>query len=205
MESSNDNKNKPDLENFLDLVKTDHNYFLFYLNTSDKTGPYSFMNEFLCLPKIPLLGKYNKNTYEMCDVISLIITDVNDNFLSLPSEIITFIKLSINEKIENNTKAPSHNFIPLVDSKSIEPRIKFYWACIENNLIMNDSQLYNIVPHTFLFDEFDFSKTRRIFMNYPICIFLTDQMKSSNIQSLKDFNDENQRNPYLNQALILIN
>jgi len=202
MESTDDKLKISDKGYILEITKTDHNYFLFFLNNASKSDTTSFMNEFLYLPKIPLLGKYNKNTYEMCDVLSLVTIDLKEgNFLNLPSELTNYLKFSFNQKLENNTKSPEKNLSQFIDSQFEFSEIKFYWVCTENTLIKDDSKIYNIVPHTFLFDEFDFSKNRRIFINYPIFLYIADEMKKKNINNpsyIKEFNQENNKYNYNN-------
>jgi hypothetical protein len=171
-----------------DIPKSKNEYFKFFLNLNELEKDNNYLHPFLCSPTIPLLGKYNRETYTLSEAESLIIlpltqekkngiTDykyLNQTF-NLPEEIKNILISPV--ITENNTKSKNINFV-------VTENIIFHWAIIKNTLqtknkytTQNNESVYNIVPHYFLFRnrELDFSKQKRYTCDYPITLIPQDK------------------------------
>ena len=59
----------------LEKKKSDSLTFPFLVSSGDKNKGHHFMNNYVGLPAIPLIGKYGRNGYEINDVKALIVIE----------------------------------------------------------------------------------------------------------------------------------
>jgi hypothetical protein len=172
-------------ESFLEKNKYEHSLFSFYIE-NENFNPMKYVHEFLGVPKLPLLGKYSRDSYDMSEISSLIayeyfLDSQKENDIQIPVEILDYLKNLNFEEIENNT---SLGEIPKISINNFES-IKFYWCVINNKFKKTNSngiEVYNIVPHTFLFPNLDFSKNKRITKFHLICLFTDKENQNSGLE-----------------------
>jgi hypothetical protein len=168
MESSN--------EKLQNCKKQPHDAFKFFINLNDTEN--SYLHNFLGSPTVLQIGKYSNEAYDLAPIDGL-------------------ITLKLSHKVNSDSQTYTHNNIPFnlpekvtsiltnLDIDEINKTksqfyatefINFYWVIVNNTLDKKntDSSVLNIVPHTFLFSDIDFSKTKRMVRNTPICLIPAD-------------------------------
>lgn len=160
--------------------KQSHNSFSFFINKNKEED--TFIHDFLCQPRIPLIGKYQHSDYSFGSILSLItlttpLTQSETNKkkeINIPLEIIDYLNVNEVLTINNNTKTKNANFF--------HPKIfiKFYFAisCSPTGS-QSESDQFNLVPHVFLNKTIDFSKQKRVVYNTPMTLFLPKDISQS--------------------------
>jgi hypothetical protein len=178
------NKNK----NIININKTLHDTFRFFINCQNN-NELNFIHDLLCLPAIPLIGKYNKNFYDFSNVLSLVTFEFDlkdlesDQFssdINFPKNLLEFVNNEIQniENINYNCKFTDEDLKYIKLIKGIQ-NVNFYWITSFNSIDKGYDSNYNIVSHNFLFKEINFEHRKRIVKNYPICIYLDESMKNN--------------------------
>jgi hypothetical protein len=201
IQTLNPNK-KDDCKTLLKMNKTLHEHFKFFIN-SHINSESIFIHDLLCLPAVPLIGKYNKNFYDFSHVFSLVTFEFNlrdyesnqyhGNF-NIPKNLIEFLNKEVLniESINFNCKYSDEVYKNLKTFKDID-NVKFYWITSLNSIEQGSDNIFNIVPHNFLFKEINFEHQKRIVKNYPICIFL-DQLMKNNCYVEYYYNEAEEKN-----------
>jgi hypothetical protein len=163
--------------NIMKTKKQPHEAYKFFINHNEEGNQY--LHLFLGSPQLLQIGKYANDSYDFAPTEGLVAlklkhTIVNesnayttDNGISvtLPNEVISILSNLDIDKGTNKSSQPYYS----------TEYINFYW-CIVNDVFPSkgDSTVLNISPHTFLFTDIDFSKTKRMVRNTPICLVEAD-------------------------------
>lgn len=163
--------------------KKPHNTFSFFINKNKEDD--NLIHDFLCQPKIPLIGKYQHSEYSFGSILSLItlttplqhqqnITKEEKQSINLPIEIYDYLNVNTILTIDNNTKINNKNyFYP-------KNKVKFYFAISSSPTgTQSNSDQFNIVPHMLLNTVLDFSKQKRVTYNIPITLFVPKGISQS--------------------------
>ena len=190
--------------------KQTHSIFDFFINKIDEENSKTYIEEFLGLPQLPLIGHYNGNDYSLGSVLSLICFQIeicqgekNDEITSyfsdfnLPKNIEEYLCINKELEIYNHTK-----------NKKLEnlfyPKKKLNFYFIISGLpftLKNNNSIYNIVPHLYYNKNniIDFSKTKRIVFEKAISLFDID---NSNEKKYIDYFDNDKFNISINDLRI---
>jgi hypothetical protein len=159
-------------EEIINRKKTKTDNFKFFLDFSNEnSNAQSYIHDFLGNPKLLQIGKYANDSYDFANTTGLIVLPLatkdgsqytNRDFkINLPKDlttILTDLQIDSSKPLNTNEFTATENII-------------FYWVIVNNSLDKkNDRAVFNIVPHTFLFPEIDFSKQKRVVKNTPICL-----------------------------------
>ena len=165
--------------------KQPHSIFDFFLNKIEEENSKTYIEEFLGLPQIPLIGHYNGSDYSLGSILSLICFqikicqgDKNDEIISpfsdfnLPKNIEEYLCINKELQIYNNTKNKKleNLFYP-------KTKLNFYFIVSGLPFTLKDNKnIYNIVPHLYYNKDnvLDFSKTKRKVFEKAISLFDID-------------------------------
>jgi len=184
------------LPNIKSILKQSHQVFDFFINKIDEEISKTYIEEFLGLPQMPLIGHYNGNDYSLGSILSLICFQIkicqgekHDETISpfsdfnLPKNIEEYLCINEELSISNNTKNKKleNIFYP-------KNNLNFYFIISGLPFSLKDNKnIYNIVPHLYYNRNniIDFSSTKRIVFEKAISLF--DIEKSKDI----DYFDKN--------------
>ena len=162
--------------------KQSHSMFDFFINKIEEENSKTYIEEFLGLPQLPLIGHYNGSDYSLGSVLSLICFqikicqgDKNDEIISpfsdfnLPKNIEEYLCINKELEIYNNTKNKKleNIFYP-------KAKLNFYFIISGLPFTLKDNKnIYNIVPHLYYNKDniLDFSKTKRKVFEKAISLF----------------------------------
>ena len=165
--------------------KQSHSIFDFFINKIEEENSKTYIEEFLGLPQLPLIGHYNGSDYSLGSVLSLICFqikicqgDKNDEIISpfsdfnLPKNIEEYLCINKELEIYNNTKNKKveNIFYP-------KTKLNFYFTISGLPFTLKDNKnIYNIVPHLYYNKDtiLDFSKTKRKVFEKAISLFDID-------------------------------
>ena len=169
--------------------KQSHSMFDFFINKIEEENSKTYIEEFLGLPQLPLIGHYNGSDYSLGSVLSLICFqikicqgDKNDEIISpfsdfnLPKNIEEYLCINKELEIYNNTKNKKleNLFYP-------KTKLNFYFIISGLPFTLKDNKnIYNIVPHLYYNKDniLDFSKTKRKVFEKAISLFDIDDSPS---------------------------
>jgi len=179
--------------------KQSHSIFDFFINKIEEENSKTYIEEFLGLPQLPLIGHYNGSDYSLGSILSLICFqikicqgDKNDEIISpfsdfnLPKNIEEYLCINKELEIYNNTKNKKleNIFYP-------KTKLNFYFIISGLPFALKDNKnIYNIVPHLYYNKDniLDFSKTKRKVFEKAISLFDIDD--SSNKKDIDYFDND---------------
>ena len=172
-----------------------NNFYDFFINLN-KFLPGNFINDFLGLNNLPLIGHYNKNDYSFGKIHINIsfnfkilqgknLDELNNSYIDFtpPENIIDYININEELLIKNNTKTKTNT--------KFHPKENVNFNIVFTSLPQTNKEisLFNIVPHLYyLQNNLDFSNTKRLVFENSICLFYCDPFKC-NINSQNGKND----------------
>ena len=172
-----------------------NNFYDFFINLN-KFLPGNFINDFLGLNNLPLIGHYNKNDYSFGKIHINIsfnfkilqgknFDELNNSYIDFnpPENIIEYININEELLIKNNTKTKTNT--------KFHPKENVNFNIVFTSLPQTNKEisLFNIVPHLYyLQNNLDFSNTKRLVFENSICLFYCDPFKC-NINSQNGKND----------------
>ena len=194
------------LEALKDCKKESHSNFDFFINKLQEENNKTYIEEILGMAKLPMIGHYNGNEYNLGNILSLICFQIdicqgdnNDEISSkysdfkLPNNINGYLNVYEEIEIENNTKNKKLKSIFYPKKK-----LNFYFIISTLPTTPNSKKdendkykIYNIVPHLYYNkdNEIDFSKTKRIVFEKALSLFNMDENGKNDITYFK--NDKN--------------
>ena len=173
------------------IPKQTHGVFDFFINKIEEEISKTYVEEFLGLPQMPLIGHYNGNDYSLGSVLSLICFQIkvcqgekNNETISpysgfnLPKNIEEYLCINEELPISNNTKNKKleNIFYP-------KKKLNFYFIISGLPFSLKDNKnIYNIVPHLYYNRNniLDFSSTKRIVFEKAISLFDIEKSKDKN-------------------------
>ena len=179
--------------------KQSHSMFDFFINKIEEENSKTYIEEFLGLPQLPLIGHYNGSDYSLGSVLSLICFqikicqgDKNDEIISpfsdfnLPKNIEEYLCINKELEIYNNTKNKKleNIFYP-------KTKLNFYFIISGLPFTLKDNKnIYNIVPHLYYNKDtiLDFCKTKRKVFEKAISLFDIDD--STNKKDIDYFDND---------------
>ena len=184
------------INNLSEYNKENHPCFDFFINKLPEENTKTYLDDFLGMAKLPLIGHYNGNDYSLGSVLSLvcfqikvcqgenndkIISDYND--FTLPNNLSEYLNIYEELTIKNNTKSKlSPKFYPKkkLNFYFIISGLPFYTTNNKKDNIELDFKILNIVPHLYYNknNEIDFSKTKRLVFEKGICLFEVEGEKN---------------------------
>ena len=162
--------------------KQNHSIFDFFINQIEEENSKTYIEEFLGLPQLPLIGLYNGSDYSLGSILSLICFQIeicqgekNDEIISpfsdfnLPKNLEEYLCINKELEIYNHTKNRKleNIFYP-------KKKLNFYFVISGLPFsLKDDKNIYNIVPHLYYNKNniIDFSKTKRIVFEKGISLF----------------------------------
>ena len=185
--------------------KESHQNFDFFINQLNEEKNKTYIEDILGMAKLPMLGHYNGNEYNLGNIFSLICFQINicqgeknDQISSkfsdfkLPNNIKDYLNVYEEIDIENNTKNKNKNLSIFYPKK----KLNFYFIISSLPIISNPKKneesnnlkVYNIVPHLYYNkdNEIDFSKTKRLTFEKAICLFGMDENEKNDISPFKN-------------------
>jgi hypothetical protein len=171
--------------------KQSHSMFDFFINKIEEENSKTYIEEFLGLPQLPLIGHYNGSDYSLGSVLSLICFqikicqgDKNDEIISpfsdfnLPKNIEEYLCINAELEISNNTKNKK-----LESIFHPKKKLNFYFIISSLPYVINSNKnIYNIVPHLYYNknNTVDFSNTKRLVFEKAISLFDIEKSKEKN-------------------------
>jgi len=184
--------------------KEAHQNFDFFINKIEGEKTKTYIEEILGMTKLPMIGHYNGNEYNIGNIFSLVCFQIdicqgekNDEISSkysdfkLPNNIIDYLNVYEEIPITNNTKNKKHesifypkkklNFYFIISSLPYSPPPK-------NSDENTNLKIYNIMPHLYYNkdNDIDFSQTKRFVFEKAICLFDIDEKGKNYISHFKD-------------------
>ena len=170
------------LPNIKSILKQSHQVFDFFINKIDEEISKTYIEEFLGLPQMPLIGHYNGNDYSLGSILSLICIQIkicqgekhNETIspfsdFNLPKNIEEY--LCINEELYNSNNTKNKKLENIFYPKD---KLNFYFIMSGLPFSLKDNKnIYNIVPHLYYNRNniIDFSSTKRIVFEKAISLF----------------------------------
>ena len=180
MESSNTNNNIT-----LCTKMVSHCYYKFFINKQYKHYDNLYLQNFLALPSIPLVGHYQHSNYSFGNVLLHVtftydllfdkgIANTYEDFVP-PVNITEYLNINEHIDIDNNTKYNKHNSVMFVPKE----KINFHFVITtlpDDNGVSKDKTKFNIVPHLFYVgnDAILKENQKRREFEYPITLFVDD-------------------------------
>ena len=175
-------------------AKTAHCYYKFFLNKQQNHADNSYLQNFLALPSIPLIGHYQHSNYSFGNVLLHVaftydllfdkgVASAYEDFVP-PKEVTEYLNVNEQIDIDSNTKY-THNAV-------FVPKEKVNFHLVISTLpdgCSKDKTKFNIVPHLFYIgnDEILKPNQKRREFHYPITLFVNDHNQHVLIQDKSKF------------------
>lgn len=146
-----------------------------------------FLHQVLGIPSVPIIGKYNKAEYRMCEVRGIIecrmqLDEKSQNYMVkggsgtilFPPEVATAIykfplPVPVNSKKPEDTK----KYKIKTDVYKITNNLRFLWVFHMNTPEMSANNVYNLVNQAHLFPDI----AKRLTSNYPCGFFVQEKLR----------------------------
>ena len=178
-------------------TKTSHCYYKFFINKQCNHSDNSYLQNFLALPSIPLIGHYQHSNYSFGNVLFHVtftydllfdkgIANKYEDFVP-PKDITEYLNINEHIDIDNNTKYNKHNSVMFVPKEKVN--FHFVISTLPDDKCSKDKTKLNIVPHLFYVGNDAILKPnqKRREFEYPITLFVNDSNQHVIVQDKSKF------------------